>query len=125
MNAWKMQSFMILVFVCTGCSRESTSPTSPTSNTSTIEGTVVYFEGGGTVEMPYPAGFILTNYQWITSPPDSSYGRIYLLGKVDTSFINKRVHVVGTASIEHLTGSPPSYQYACIRILVDTLKIIQ
>jgi len=124
MKTSKALLFSIIMFVCSGCSHESPPPTSPTSNTSTIEGTVTYFAGGGTVEMPYPEGFVMMNCQWITSPPDSSYERIYLVGKVDSSFIDKHVHVVGTVLREELTGSPPLYHYAILRILVDTLKIM-
>jgi hypothetical protein len=102
-----------------GYSHESSSPTGPASNISVGEGTVAYFAGGGTAEMPYPPGFILTNFQWMTSPPDPSYGMIYLDGKVDSSFIDERVRVLGVAFVQHLTGSPPSYQYECLRILVD------
>jgi hypothetical protein len=116
--------FLILVAVCVKCSNESKSPTSATPTVSTIEGTVIYFEGGGTVEMIYPPGFILINYQWITPPPDSSYGMIYLVDKVDSSYIDKHVRVVGKAEKITLTGSPPSYKYAILNISVNTLEVI-
>jgi len=84
-----------------GCSGQPTTP----SEESIIEGTVKYFPGGGTIGMPFPLVFILTDYQWITAPswlvsPFPSdllhhvYPGIYLKGIVDSSYFDKRVKVV-------------------------------
>ncbi len=90
---------------------------------SIVQGTISYFEGGGTVEMIYPPGFILMSPQWITQPPDSPYGRIYLAGIVDSSAVGRHVRAVGTASRTILTGSPPSYKFPIITFQVDSLKV--
>ena len=70
-----------------GCSGPPTTP----SEESVIEGTVIFFPGGGALEIQHLPGFILYDYQWITPPPDSTHGFIYLLGRVDSSYINKHV----------------------------------
>ncbi len=51
MKTRTMLFFWSATLVCCGCSHEPTSPTNVNSTTSTIEGTVDYFVGGGTVEM--------------------------------------------------------------------------
>lgn len=120
-----MLFFWSAMLVCCGCSHELTSPpTNVNSAPSTVEGTVEYFVGGGTVEMSYPPGFILISAQWITPPPDSTYGRVYLVGRVDSSYIGKLVRATGKVEKVLLTGSPPSYKYYCLDINVDSLQTV-
>lgn len=44
-----------------------------------------------------PAGFILSDAQWISGKPDASNSRIYLIGQVDSSYLQKRIQVTGAA----------------------------
>ncbi len=92
----------------------------------TIEGTVNYTYGGGTEEMQYPFGFILIDYLWITSPPDSSYERIriYLMNKVDSSYIDKQVRVVGIAEKVIIYGEFPGFKGVILNMTVDTVEVL-
>lgn len=72
-----------------------------------------YIPGDTAGDLP---GFIINNYQWVTASPDTTnHGFIYLKGKVDSSYINKRVRAVGEVR--------PSTSFNYI-MNVDTLDII-
>jgi hypothetical protein len=90
-----------------------------------VQGTVSYFSGGGTREMPYPRGFTLNNVDWIF-PSDIPflYIPIYLTGIVDSSYIGRYVDVMGPRKTITLYGSPSSYIYYCYTIDVKILQII-
>lgn len=120
MKALRTVLFVNLSLIWLGCSNNPTSPGN--LGKVTVEGTVQYFVGGGTVEMPYPPGFILVDVRWITAPVCG--GGFYLAGKVDSSFIGKSVRATGKLDTVSLTGSPPSYKYGYITMIVDTLEII-
>ncbi len=117
-------SLMVFGIVLCGCQAKSVVEPAAVQTKAIVRGTVFHFEGGGTVEMTYPPGFILMNPQWISQPPDSSYGRIYLEGVVDSSYIGKRVRALGLATRSVLTGNPPSYRYAILRLKVDSLEVL-
>lgn len=112
MNIKRIFSLLFLVFALLGCSHPLTTP----SDVSIIEGTVKYIPGN-TIGFGYNmGGFILSDYQWITEPTDSTNGLIYLSGKVDSSFINKRVQAVGKVSSSTIYGT--------FVMNVDTLKVV-
>ncbi len=113
MNTKKVFTVLFLTVALLGCDKQSTNSLSP----SILEGTVKHLPGGGTVEDHFEMpGFVLTEYQWITPPPDSTHGLIYLIGKVDTSYINKDVRVAGKVISSTLYGT--------LVIDVDTLNVI-
>jgi hypothetical protein len=80
------------------CQKES-SPSSTASNDTfgIAQGNLIYFVGGGTVEIQNPAGYILTNAHWVDKSRDNS-GMIYLEWAVDSSCINTLVQVEGNLS---------------------------
>lgn len=103
---------LALVLVLSGCSQQLTTP----AKESIIEGTVKYLPGNGAEEVWIPPGFILNDYQWITTPIDSTnHGFIYLMGRVDSSYLDKHIRVVGKVS--------PSTIYNLI-MDVDTVRVI-
>ena len=61
-----------------------------------VEGIVAYSTGGGTREIRYPRGFVLTRCKWVLNPPPDSRGDFYLRGSIDSSYIHKHVRVEGT-----------------------------
>ncbi len=94
-----------------GCKKES--PSQPDNgpaiqNKAVIEGTVFYFVGGGTVELMYPPGFTLLASRWIVAPSDS-IGMVYLIGMVDSSYIDKRVRASGTVVKYTILKSCPEF----------------
>lgn len=119
----RAMAFFMLVSIW-GCSRESGSPTNADTAAVTVEGTVSYFVGGGTREMPYPPGFTLLYAQWIVSPPDSMSGRLYLVGKVDSSFIGKQVRATGEVQRITLIGTPDSYKYCILNLDVHSIQTL-
>jgi len=79
---------------------------------SLIEGTVAYLDGsgGGTMEIFYPAGFILKDYLWVFNNPNYSAQVLYLIGSIDKSYINRRVKIVGKYQIPRKNpNSAPDY----------------
>jgi len=76
------------------------------------------------MEMPYPPGFILFDYRWITLKPYPPSGRLYLSGMIDSSYIGTEVIATGKISLESLAGSPQSYKYTILRMMVDSLWIV-
>ena len=62
-----------------------------------IEGTVKYYDypKNYVTENFFPSGYILTNYQRFISLPPNISPVIYILGKIDSSYINKRVKIEG------------------------------
>ena len=89
-----------------------------------IEGTVFYFMGGGTVEMPYPPGYRLLYAHWVTPSSDSASGPVYLEGTVDSSFVDKHVRVVGQVKVSISHGTAPGYSYSWVNLTVDSIKVI-
>ncbi len=116
---------IVLGIVLCGCQPKSIVGPAAEQTKAIVQGTIVYFEGGGTVEMIYPPGFILMSAQWISPPPDSSYGMIYLEGLVDSSYIDKHVRALGTAARSVLTGPGPGYRYAILTLKLDSLEVIK
>jgi len=86
--------FLVLVLLMSSVNCQKASVT-PTETPAIAQGTLVYFEGGGTTEIMYPPGYILMNCHWIDQDRDSS-GRLYLDWTVDSAYINKFVEVQGT-----------------------------
>jgi hypothetical protein len=89
----------ILLFVSyivsLNCQKESSpSSTTPNDTFGIAQGTLMYFVGGGTVEIQNPAGYILRSYRWVDKNRDSS-GFLYLNWTVDSSYIDKFVQVEG------------------------------
>jgi len=105
-------------------SLEYSSSADTTVSVSVIEGTVIFFDGGGTREMPYPSGYILTNLRWLTNVL-FPVNRIYLdvLGK--PTWLYSRVKITGKLRTVILTGSPSNYIYSIVRMKIDTLEIIE
>jgi hypothetical protein len=126
MNTMKILSIASF-FLIAGCKKDTVLPidnnSPPINNSSVVEGTVFYFEGGGTVEMPYPPGFRIMYTQWITQTADSALP-VYLSGSVDSSYIDKRVRAIGTTQKITLHGSPSSYIYSILEMKCDSLRII-
>jgi hypothetical protein len=117
---------IVLSFLALSCTKTTTAPvTAPSVGQSeTIEGTVFYFVGGGTVEMPYPAGYRLLYAHWVTQSPDSSAGPVYLNGIVDSSFVNKHVRVTGLTEVDSAHGTAPGYTYSWVKITVQSMQVI-
>ena len=89
-----------------------------------LEGTVFYFVGGGTVEMPYPPGYQLLYAHWVTQTSDSNAGPVYLNGIDDSSLVNKHVRVTGTTEVSVLHGPVPGYTYSLVNLTVQSIQII-
>ena len=114
------------------CKQPATAPTSedyPGPNHTNgsyaiVEGTFLYFEGGGTIEMPYPPGYCLQRVEWISQEPDSAYGFLYLEGRIDSSATDKRIRANGPFTILPI-GSFWGYTYSALYIQVDSMRIIQ
>ena len=71
-----------------------------------IEGKVEYYSEksyaiGGETD---PSGFILSDYQWKTKEPGFDYYRIYVANDIDSSYLNKRVHIIGKLEILEAGG---------------------
>ncbi len=96
-------------------------------NRSSVEGIVEYVEGGGTREAYYPEGFVLTRCDWIRNAPRYS-GEVYLVGPVDSSFINKDVHIEGRIKLmPHPTHRPdgtPDYT-SMMYLYIDTIELVK
>ena len=128
-----MKNYIILSFILSllalCCTKTTTTPTTaPTapsiSQPETIEGTVFYFVGGGTVEMPYPPGYQLLYAHWVTQTSDSNAGPVYLNGIDDSSLVNKHVRVTGTTEVSVLHGPVPGYTYSLVNLTVQSIQII-
>ncbi len=121
--------FIILTGFLFGCKRELQTPTQPTEDNRqsevTIEGTVFYFVGGGTVEMPFPEGFQLINCKWISPIAESDSGfSVYISGNIDSSYINKRIKALGTIDTIRLYGILPSYVSSYERLNISTFQVV-
>ncbi len=109
---------------CVNGSSTQTSNSEPQIATTPVaEGTVYYFSGGGTREMPYPPGFQLADIYWI-SPPTDRQNQVYLSGVVSSTHVNRRVRVFGSVTTVTRHGTPSSYVYSYSRITVDSVQII-
>jgi hypothetical protein len=102
---------------------EDFSSADTTLSVSVIEGKVILFSGGGTREMPYPGGYIITDLHWLTNIT-FPVNRIYLDVFRNPTWLNYRVRVTGKLRKETLTGTPSNYTYSIIRMKIDTLEII-
>ncbi|MGA7161096.1 MAG: hypothetical protein WBZ48_08835 [Bacteroidota bacterium] len=114
----------LYVFASLGCKNSNSSLVSPGKSTEQIaEGTITYFEGGGTVELQFPAGFRLDSCIWMTATPDSS-SYPYLTGAVDNSYLNRYVRAYGTTSIDTFSGM---FNTKAARVIlnVDSLRILR
>ncbi len=118
-QAWFAIVLGLLVF---GCKKQATAPLG--DQTAVVQGTVAYFAGGGTREMPYPAGFVLLSPSWIRQIPENAPGRIYLRPPVDSTLVGKQVRVEGTAQIVVNTGLNAAYTYSWTELTVSSVQII-
>jgi hypothetical protein len=91
---------------------------------SVIEGTARWFPGGGTVEMMYPSGYILTDLKWFT-PNLFGANRIYLHMVHKPPWVNKPVRVWGKLRKDILTGSPSVYKFVIVTMKIDSLKVLE
>jgi len=62
-----------------------------------IEGSLEYYQDtlfwiGGESD---PSGFILSDYSWIYGEPQFSYYRIYVDGKIDSTYLNNVIEIGG------------------------------
>jgi|GEM_PF-4513692 len=116
---------LLLLLALISCKSNPTNPGSAPIPI-TVEGTVYYFGGGGTVELQYPAGFRLTDCKWINSPGDSN-AQPYISGIVDSSYIDKQIRVVGLLDTvtfyQQLETS--KFKGSYIEIKIDSLQILK
>lgn len=117
--------FLVTIVIVVACKREITEPNSSDENSQKTvviaEGTVSYFEGGGTVEIQYPPGFVLINCHWITSFADSTHWP-YLSG-IDSSYLNTNVRVFGVAETDNVYGMFNMRGWYT-KIIVDSLIVL-
>jgi hypothetical protein len=120
----RLLAICLTFFILFGCNDVGQSIISPGNSGQQIaEGRVVYFEGGGTVELQFPAGFRLDSCAWITASPDSSLFP-YLRGAVDKSCVGRFVQVYGTTSVDTVSGMFAS-RATFVILYVDSLKILR
>ena len=120
-----------LILFLVGCNKETTPPNSTPiditpASTKTIlgaEGTVIYYPGGGTVELFLPPGFMIKVSRWNTEYPDSAKVT-YLSGRIDSSYLNKRVRVVGAEEWVVAYYMFSNFSDSILRINVDSVQII-
>ena len=113
----------LTVFAFVGCKNNNPTIVIPINpNEEVAEGTVVYFEGGGTVELQFPPGLRLHGCVWITPTSDSS-SFPYLQGVVDNSHVNRFIRAYGTTSIDTVYGM---FNMKATRVIlhVDSLRIL-
>ena len=95
--------------------------------TSIVEGIVEVHGGANTAETHYHPGFILTQFSWVTNPPQYSASVMYLVGSVDNSYLHKRVRVEGTYQLPsrepRAPGSAPDYTSE-MYLRIENIQII-
>jgi hypothetical protein len=99
--------------------------TKDNSNTeSVIEGTVGYIHGGGTMEINYSPGFVLNNYRWISNGLGNSESVLYLQGFADSSYLNKRVRLIGVYYIPGKSQNPAPDYSSRLYFKINKIEII-
>lgn len=80
---------------------------------SIVDGIVSYHGGGNTRETHYHAGFVLTYPRWGANGPEHPAAVIYLIGAIDSSYMNRHIRVEGTYQIPthepRFPGAAPDY----------------
>lgn len=61
-----------------------------------IEGTVGYYEYPGGRNQRQEKGFTLNYYDWVFNNPSGRIDRIYIGNFIDSSYIRKKVRILGT-----------------------------
>ncbi len=119
---------VIALVVMAGCWREielspETIPQTPGLSPAIVDGYVVRFNGGGTVEMNYPPGLRLAKRRWLSGCTDSTLP-IYLAGVEDSSCISKWVRAFGSAKKIRLSGSASTYVYYILELRADSIRFL-
>lgn len=125
------KNIIIIIFVLLtwGCSKEQITP--PNYNPSfkntpvIVDGTIFYFEGGGTVEMQLPAGIQLIHSRWILPSAKSDTGfSIYLSGTINASYFNKQIRVFGILDSIMVSWMFTTSKTRVLKIDVDSMRVI-
>ncbi len=124
---------LVSLVLCSGCAKEIASPNAPLGSRSPtveasviVEGTVFYFEGGGTRESQWPPGYQLVHSRWVypLSRPDTGFA-IYLSDPMLTSYVGERARAYGTLdSVAIRWQFNNQVSYATI-IMLDSLQLIE
>ena len=118
----------MLIFFIVACKNYTTAPLPAPTTSVILEGTVVYASippGYPTVHPigspQYPTGYYLSNPQRITQISDTG-SFVFLSGKIDSSYINKKVWIEGLDSIKTLGG--PLYSINYMLFTIDSIYVI-
>ena len=121
--------FTLILSLLAGCKNELTAPTNGSSsvnyNKVIVEGTAIYFGGGGTREHIFPPGYQLISSKWISPPTKSDTGfSIYLSSSIDSPYLNHRVQAFGTLDSIATHWQFSNFVQYVWKINVDSLKIM-
>ena len=121
--------FILMVLMLMGCEKESTAPKDVSSSANSslviVEGTAIYFVGGGTVEHIFPAGYMLIGSEWISPSNRSDSGfSVYLSVSMDSSYLNRRVRAFGTLDSIPVPWMLSNYVEYARKINVDSLRLV-
>lgn len=91
-----------------------------------VEATIKYIPGGGTREINYQSGYLLTFPCWIVEPKEAG-PKVFVESTTDLKkFIGKRVHVEGMyEKVPSKKISPVHFSEGYERIIADTVYSIE
>jgi len=107
-----------------GSANSVSSPKGERSNQYSVAEGVVGYRGEGNVrETHYSSGFILESREWIVNPPPERRDVVYLVGAIDSSYLNRAVRVKGLITLDQLYNSPDRTSQMWMN--VDSIEIIE
>ena len=120
MRSVLLGTLMLLASLQCGCSK----PSELADQTPTVEGILEFFESGMAIGGEAdPQGYILKGYQWVSGEPAFAYSRIYIDGPVDSSYLRKRVRVVGRPEMIS-AGGVETRKRTFLRIRAERITLI-
>ena len=113
-------ALIILASLQYGCGK----PTELADQIPAVEGILEFFESGMAIGGEAdPQGYILKDYHWVSGEPAFAYSRIYIDGPVDSSYLRKRVRVVGRPEMIS-AGGVETRKRTFLRIRAERITLI-